>query len=246
MQYLALALMEPPDRLEATAIADSKIALLRALSVASPPVNSVVRGQYVAGVIDGFEVPGYREESAIDPASRTETYLAVKLLADNDRWSGVPIYVRTGKRMHGRMTQISIVFKHSHQTPGGDNLARGLGTNRQVFRIQPHHGVNMTFAAKLPGRPFQIGDVTMDFAYQEAFPGPRVNTYAQLLYDAMVGDSSLFIRSDEVERSWEIVHPLQQLFADEAIPLDSYSAGSWGPKEADRLIAGSGSLWDNP
>jgi len=248
MQVLALTLMEPPSTMDAGGIRDEKVKLLRSVVVPDPDeaVNNVVRAQYGAGIVGGEDVPAYRSEEGVDPASETETYVAMHLLVDNWRWAGVPVYVRTGKRLATRATEVAMVFQRPPHLPFAGKLARDLRPDTLTLRIQPDEGISLAFGAKVPGPAFKVRTVAMDFSYADAFPGGTAEAYERLLLDAMGGDATLFIRSDEVDQAWEIVAPIQQAFASGEPPLARYRAGSWGPIEADRLIEGGGRQWRNP
>jgi glucose-6-phosphate 1-dehydrogenase len=248
MQVLSLTLMEPPSSMDAGGIRDEKVKVLRSVVIpdADEAVNNVVRAQYASGVVNSIEVPGYREEEGVNPLSQTETYLAMHLLVDNWRWAGVPIYVRTGKRLAKRATDVSMVFQRPPHLPFQGKLARDLRPDTLTLRIQPDEGIALSFGAKVPGPAFRVRTVDMDFSYAEAFPGGTADAYERLLLDAMSGDATLFIRSDEVDQAWEIVAPIQNAFLDGEPPLAHYRAGGWGPIEADRLIEGSGRQWRNP
>jgi len=245
MEVLALTLMEPPAAAEGDVIRDEKEKLLRSVVVFDDKeaVSQVVRGQYGAGSIDGETVPGYREEPGVDPHSEVETYVAMRVEVDNWRWAGVPIFVRTGKRLRRRLTEVRMVFQRPPHLPFAGKLARDLRRDSLTLRIQPDDGVSLAFGAKVPGPTFTVGNVSMDFSYSERFPGQTVDAYDRLLLDAMLGDPMLFIRDDEVQRAWTIVRPLQQAFVAGALPLEHYPAGSWGPQGADRLIGSVERHW---
>ncbi len=248
MQVLALTLMEPPATVDAQGIRDEKVKLLRAVVIPDPDevvINSV-RGQYAAGTIDGEPVVGYREEEAVDPKSRTETFVALRLTVDNWRWAGVPVYIRTGKRLPQRATEVVLQFQRVPHLAFGSRLARDLRPNMLVVRIQPDDGICLYFGAKVPGEAFRLRSVDMDFSYAEAFPGATAGGYERLLHDAMIGDATLFIRSDEVERAWEIVDPLLAAWGEDEVPLSQYAAGTWGPRESDALLARDGRAWHEP
>jgi len=248
MQVLALTLMEPPPTMDATAIRDEKVKLLRSLIVPSSEeaVNFVVRGQYGAGTIDGEEVVAYREEPGVSPASETETYVATKLVVDNWRWAGVPIFVRTGKRLAKRATEFSMFFQRPPHLPFAGKLSRDLRPDAITLRIQPDEGISLAFGAKVPGPEFRVKTVEMEFNYTDAFPGPTADAYERLLLDAMLGDAMLFIRADEVDEAWQNVAPLLESFAIHQPPIARYPAGSWGPTEANRLIESTGRRWQDP
>ena len=250
MQVLALTLMEPPAVVDAEGIRDEKVKLLKAVMVPSvdQAVGDAVRGQYRAGTIDGEPVVGYRQEEGVAPDSTTETYVAMELAVDNWRWAGVPLYVRTGKRMPRRVTEVALQFQRVPHLAFGGRLARDLRPNSLVVRIQPDEGITLLFGAKVPGEAFRVRSVAMDFSYASAFPGKTADAYERLLHDAMVGDPTLFIRTDEVERAWEIVDPFLNAWSEEGagVPLAQYPAGSWGPHEADLLLARDLRQWREP
>jgi glucose-6-phosphate 1-dehydrogenase len=245
MQVLALTLMEPPASVDAEGIRDEKVKLLRALEIPTPDqvATRVVRGQYDAGWVEGQPVPGYREEEGVSPESETETFVAAELSVDNWRWAGVPIYVRTGKRLPTRFTEVALQFQRVPHLPFASKEVAGLGANALVLRIQPDEGITLRFGAKVPGQAFEVRTVSMDFSYGGAFLEESPEAYERLLLDAMVGDATLFIRSDEVDQAWRVVDPILSAFADGVPPLARYQAGSWGPREADRLLAVTGRRW---
>jgi glucose-6-phosphate 1-dehydrogenase len=248
MQVLALTLMEPPAVVNAQGIRDEKVKLLRAVMV--PEVDAVptmaVRGQYAAGSIGSTAVPGYRQEDGVAPDSTTETYVAMKLSVDNWRWAGVPVYVRTGKRLPRRATEVALQFHRVPHLAFGSRLARELRPNSLLVRIQPDEGVCLLFGAKVPGEEFKLRSVGMNFSYSEAFPGATADAYERLLHDVMIGDPTLFIRTDEVEQAWRIVDPLLEAWSDDSMPLSPYHAGTWGPHEADLLLARDLRQWHDP
>lgn len=248
MQVLSLTLMEPPPSMESGGIRDEKVKLLRAVVIpdANEELNHVVRGQYGSGTIDGISVPAYREEDGVDPMSLTETYIAMHLTVDNWRWADVPIYLRTGKRLKRRATEVAMVFQRPPHLPFAGKLSRDLRPDALTLRIQPDEGISLSFGAKVPGSAFRVRTVSMDFSYHDAFPGQAVDAYERLLLDAMSGDPMLFIRTDEVDQAWSIVAPVQAAFSENEPPLVRYVAGSWGPVEAERLIEAGGRQWRNP
>jgi len=247
MQVLALTLMEPPGAAEGDIIRDEKVKLLRSVVVPEERdvVSRVVRGQYGAGTVDGEPVPAYRDEPGVDPQSEVETYVAMRVDVDNWRWAGVPIFLRTGKRLRHRRTEVVMVFQRPPHLPFAGKLARDLRRDSLTLRIQPDDGISLSFGAKVPGPTFTVRNVSMDFSYLQSFPGQTVDAYERLLVDAMVGDPTLFIRDDEVQRAWTIVRPLQEAFAADAPPLAPYAAGSWGPEAADRLLESVERHWRN-
>ena len=247
MQVLALTLMEPPAAAEGDVIRDEKVKLLASVVVPDErqAVSQVVRGQYDAGTIDGEAVPAYRDEPGVEPRSAVETYVAMRVDVDNWRWAGVPIFVRTGKRLRHRQTEVVMVFQRPPHLPFAGKLARDLRRDSLTLRIQPDDGISLSFGAKVPGPTFTVRNVSMDFSYLKSFPHQTVDAYERLLIDAMVGDPTLFIRDDEVQRAWTIVRPVQQAFAAGSPPLVPYAAGSWGPEAADRLIGSAERHWRN-
>lgn len=249
MQVLCLTAMEPPVAFDADAIRDEKVKVMRAIPLFSPErvAKDTVRGQYTAGVIDGQEVPGYKQEQGVAPNSTTETYVALKLFIENFRWADVPFYIRTGKHLPKRSTEVTIQFKrvpHQLYTP---SETKGLVPNRLTLRIQPDEGISLKFAAKIPGAAQHLSSVDMNFSYSTAFGIQSPEAYERLIADAMLGDSTLFIRRDEVETSWRIIDSIVNAWKE--MPPDTiypYPAGTWGPKEADELIERDGRSWDNP
>jgi glucose-6-phosphate 1-dehydrogenase len=248
MQVLALTLMEPPATVDAQGIRDEKVKLLRAVMIqdVDEVVSNSVRGQYGPGVIDGDPVVGYREEEGVDARSRTETFVALRLTVDNWRWAGVPVYIRTGKRLPTRATEVVLQFHRVPHLAFGSQLTRDLRPNMLVLRIQPDEGICLFFGAKVPGEAFRLRSVNMDFSYAEAFPGATAGGYERLLHDVMIGDATLFIRTDEVERAWQIVDPLLEAWSQDGVPLSQYPAGVWGPKESDALLARELRQWHEP
>jgi len=246
MQLLSLTAMEPPSRFEADSVRDEKVKVLRAIRPFDPEdaVLKTVRGQYEAGAVAGEPAPGYREEPGVDPKSQTETYLAVRFDIDNWRWAGVPFYLRSGKRLAKRATEIEIVFRQPpyalFRTAGIDHLE----PNVLRLRIQPDEGVSVSFGAKSPGAALHIDPVRMDFYYLTAFGSDPPDAYDRLLLDCNRGDMTLFARKDEVELAWEIVDSITKTWEKgQGSPLATYPAGTWGPREADAWIAKDGRKW---
>jgi len=249
MQVLALTLMESPTSTEADRVRDEKVKLLQAIDIPTPDeaVDKSVRGQYLAGTVDGVDVPGYRAENDVAPDSQTETYLALRLRVENWRWAGVPIYVRTGKRLPARVTEVALTFRQVPFLLFDHRSSRDLRPNTLILRIQPDEGISLEFGAKVPGEKFHIRSVAMDFSYDEAFAGAdAADGYERLIHDAMVGDATLFIRSDEVEQAWRIVDPYLTAWSEPGGGLHFYPAGTWGPHMADLLVERSGDEWRNP
>jgi glucose-6-phosphate 1-dehydrogenase len=232
--------MEPPASFAANAIRDEKVKLLRSIRPLQPwdLPRLVVRGQYEAGTVDGQEVPAYRQEEGVARESTTETYVALRLEIDNWRWAGVPFAVRTGKRLPRRVTEVAIRYKQVPFLPLPPSAVESIEPNTTILRIQPDEGIEVSFAAKVPGSPFQVRTVDLDFSYLEAFAEEPPEAYERVLFDALAGDATLFIRNDEVVQSWRIVQPVLDAFRHEALPLCFYPAGTWGPPEADALLGG--------
>jgi glucose-6-phosphate 1-dehydrogenase len=245
LQLLTLVAMEPPATFEAEALRDEKVKVLRAIPGFTPHEVSrnIVRGQYGAGWVGAEQVRGYRAEPEVDPESETETFVAAKLTIDDWRWGGVPFYLRTGKRLAKRATEIAIQFKsvphrlflESSTDPDPNLLA---------MRIQPDEGILLRFVAKVPGLGLDIRAVNMDFTYGSAFNVDSPDAYETLILDALLGDGSLFTRADEVEQAWSIVTPIIDAWLDMPPPeFPNYAAGSWGPEAADHLIERDGRRW---
>lgn len=249
MQVLALTLMEPPTGMDARHIRDEKVKLLNAVDIPTPDeaVDKSVRGQYVGGEINEMGVPGYRQESGVSPESMTETYVALRLRVENWRWAGVPIYVRTGKRLPYRVTEVALQFHNVPFLAFDGAMSRQLRPNTLVLRIQPREGISLHFGAKVPGEAFRVQSVSMDFEYASAFSDAgETDGYPRLLHDAMNGDATLFIRSDEVEQAWRIVDPYLKAWSEPGGGLHFYNAGSWGPHIANLLLERSGDAWRTP
>jgi glucose-6-phosphate 1-dehydrogenase len=244
LQLLALTAMEAPVAWEADAVRDEKIKVLRAVRpIASEDVGRrVVRAQYGPGWIRGEPVPAYRSEPGVDPGSTIETYVALELRVDNWRWAGVPFYLRAGKRLPKRLTEIAIQFKPVPHLLFDRN--RPPQPNALVLRIQPDEGVSMRIVAKSPGAEVDLQSVAMDFRYGTSFGAEPPEAYERLLLDAVLGDASLYIRRDSLLRAWELVDPIEAAWlAMGSDGLAAYEAGSWGPGEADALLAAGGRTW---
>jgi glucose-6-phosphate 1-dehydrogenase len=246
LQLLALVAMEPPTSFEAEAVREEKAKVLRAIQPMSPErvLTHAVRGQYAAGEVDGQKVAGYRAEQKVDPRSKTETFAALRLSVDNWRWADVPFYLRTGKRFPRRVSEIAIQFRRPPTLLFRNTQVEHLSRNVLVIRVQPDEGIALRFGAKLPGPNVRMGNVAMEFKYSEAFGSTPSTGYETLIYDCLKGDATLFQRADMVEMGWAIVNPVQELW--QALPahtFPNYSAGSWGPSEADELLARDGRSW---
>jgi len=249
LQLVALTAMEPPVAFRAEEVRDEKAKVLRAVRPIVPAAidESAVRGQYGPGTIDGARVPGYREEDRVSPASATPTYAAVRFLVDNWRWQGVPFYVRSGKRMARRVTEIAIQFRSPPHLMFPVEAGQSLAPNVLTIRIQPNEGISLCFEIKQPGADVRMSSVQMDFSYAGAFGATDHSAYETLLLDAMVGDGTLFARSDQVETAWALVDPIIEAW--DARPpgkFPNYAAGSWGPATADALMLADGCRWRMP
>ena len=245
LQLLSLVAMEPPATFDADALRDEKVKVIRAVQELNPDqvAHDVVRGQYGPGWVSGKPVIGYRKEEEVNPQSETETFVAARLAIDDWRWSGVPFYLRMGKRLPKRATEIAIQFKDVPHRLFRDS-ATDPEPNLLAMRIQPDEGIMLRFGAKVPGLGVDIRNVTMDFTYGSAFQVDSPDAYETLILDALLGDASLFTRADEVEEAWSIVDPIIHAWAEEGAPdFPNYEAGSWGPEAADDLLAREGRRW---
>jgi glucose-6-phosphate 1-dehydrogenase len=247
MQLLALVAMEPPTALEAEVIRDEKVKVLRAIRAIAPDQvqQFTVRGQYVRGSLAGQAVPGYREEKNVAPDSRTETFVALKLFIDNWRWAGVPFYLRHGKRLPKGVAEIAIQFKAPPPVLFAAESPAPLQPNALVLRIQPDEGIAIRMNAKVPGNAIDLQPVKMDFRYGGSFGARSPEAYERLLHDAIIGDSTLFTRRDEVERSWQIIDAIIKGWDASPAPFP-YESGTWGPPEADEFIERDSREWRRP
>jgi glucose-6-phosphate 1-dehydrogenase len=241
MQLMTLVAMEPPIAFTADSVRDRKMDAL--LSV--QPIAGAVRAQYGRGWVNGSDVPGYREEPGVDAASQTETFAAVRLHLDSWRWAGVPFYLRTGKRLPKRTTEIAIQFRRPPLEIFRKVSATPVSPNLLIVNVQPDEGISIRFEAKLPGTRMQLAPVRMNFRYGHAFGGAVPEAYETLLLDAMLGDATLFARHDFVEASWALITPVHDAWAspDPASPVEQYEAGGWGPAGAEALMAEDGRRW---
>ena len=247
LQLVTLTAMEPPISFDANAVRDEQTKILHAIQHPSPEeaARRAVRGQYDAGEIDGKKVPAYRSEANVAPDSKVETFVAIKLLIDNWRWADVPFYLRTGKHLTARDTEIAIRFKHAPFSLFRKTPIDRLTTNRLVLHIQPDEGVSLRFGAKIPGPVLSIGAVDMDFDYEDYFGDTPSTGYERLLYDCMLGDATLFQRADQVEAAWAVVAPIQKIWSESPpTSFPNYQAGSWGPAEADELLKCDEREWE--
>jgi glucose-6-phosphate 1-dehydrogenase len=247
LQVLALALMEPPASFDAEPVRNEKVKLLQ--SIRLPTTSDIdriaVRGQYSRGGTAEELMSGYREEPGVDPRSRTETYAALRLDVDNWRWAGVPFYVRTGKRLPTRVTEVVLQFQRPPHLPISAGQVRGLEPDALILHIQPDEGITLRFGAKVPGHHFEVRSASMEFSYEATFREESPEAYERLMLDALIGDPTLFIRSDEVEQCWRIVDPIIAHWEDNPGRIPFYEAASWGPAEADQLLARDGRTWHN-
>jgi glucose-6-phosphate 1-dehydrogenase len=245
LQLLCLISMEAPTDLRADSIRDEKVKVVRSLRrlAGEAVIKNVVRGQYSAGAINGKPVTGYREEQGVNPSSTTETYVAVHLNIDDWRWADVPVYLRVGKRLPKSGTEISVHFKKAPPVLFNKESVT-LDQNVLVVRIQPDEGISLRMQAKIPGTSLRIEPVKMDFHYGTSFGKPSPEAYERLILDAMSGDATLFARRDEVEEAWAYIDPIEEAWQEKKeAGLYFYAAGSWGPDEADELLARDGRAW---
>lgn len=248
-QLISLVALEPPISFDADAVRDEQSKVLRAVQPMSPEdvLTKAVRGQYGAGRIGDRHLPDYRQEDRVDSLSKTETFVAMKVEIDNWRWKDVPFYLRVGKAMPERLTEIVVQFRRPPFVLFRDTPVEDLHPNQLVIRVQPDEGISLSFGAKIPGATMRIGSVDMDFAYAERFGSAVATGYERLLHDAFLGDQTLFQRADMVEAGWKIVAPVLDLWgALAARDFPNYAAGTWGPKEANDLLARDGRRWHHP
>ena len=249
MQLLALTAMEPPVSFDPESIRDEKVKLLKAIQPLQldGATTDVARAQYAAGMLAGQEVPGYLAEKDIAPQSATESYAALRLSINNWRWQGVPFYLRSGKRMAHRVSEIAIRFKRAPGNIFAESERSILAPNTLAFQIQPDEGLSLVLNAKVPGLETRTQPVQMHFRYATTFGSNTPEAYERLVLDAMIGDGTLFIRGDETERSWQLITPILEHWAAQGREgLDSYPAGSWGPASSARLLAANGHIWREP
>jgi glucose-6-phosphate 1-dehydrogenase len=244
LQLLALTAMEEPVEFTAEAIQTEKLKVLRAITLPADLGAYAVRGQYDQGWQAGERVPSYLGEDGIPAGSTTETYAAVRLGIDTRRWAGVPFYLRTGKRLPRRVTEIAVLFKKAPHLPFSHTDTEELGHNQLVIRVQPDEGVTLKFGSKVPGSMMEVRDVSMDFLYGEAFTESSPEAYERLILDVLIGDSTLFPRNAAVEASWRVIDPLEDYW--QTRPPQLYRAGEWGPKAADEMLERDGRVWRRP
>ena len=242
LQLLALTAMEEPLSFAAESLRAEKEKVLAAVQIPADLTTGTARGQYSAGWQGGILVRGYLEEDGIPADSTTETYAAVRLTIDNRRWAGVPFYLRTGKRLPTRMTEIAVLFQRAPHLPFDATDTEELGQNALVIRVQPDEGITLRFGSKVPGSAMEVRDVNMDFAYGESFTETSPEAYERLLLDVLIGYPPLFPRQEEVELSWMILDPIEEFWAKSATP-EQYPAGTSGPPSADEMLARDGRAW---
>ena len=244
-QLLAMTAMEPPNSFDADAVRSEKAKVIDAIHPmsAADVEKNVVRGQYAAGHMESGDVPGYATEPDVAAESKVETFVAIKLMVDNWRWAGVPFYLRTGKRMSTRTTEIVVTFKQAPFTMFRDTPVDKLGQNNLVLHLQPHEGVSLHFSAKQPGQKVVLGDVRMDFRYEDFFKLVPSTGYETLIYDVMIGDPTLFNRADNIEAGWKGVQPILDAVAKGADAVHTYAAGTDGPAAAAAQLSLDGRHW---
>ncbi|MBM7410917.1 glucose-6-phosphate 1-dehydrogenase [Clavibacter michiganensis] len=245
LQLLALTAMEEPVAFDASSLRDEKEKVLSAVRLPKDLSTATARGQYAGGWQGGEEVVGFLDEDGMNPESLTETYAAMRLDINTRRWSGVPFYLRAGKRLGRRVTEIAVVFKRAPQNLFAEDQTSALGQNALVIRVQPDEGVTIRFGSKVPGAGMQVRDVTMDFGYGHAFTEASPEAYERLILDVLLGDPPLFPRHQEVELSWKILDPIEEFWRTQGQP-EQYRPGTWGPASADELLARDGRTWRRP
>lgn len=249
LSVLSLIAMEPPGSINGDAVRNEKVKVLDAIRPMEPEevIENAVRGQYGAGTIDGKEVPAYRDEPSVNPASATETFAAVRLFVENWRWADVPFYLRTGKRLAKHLTQVVIRFKRTPLMLFGEKVTSEAGPNALILNIQPEESITIMIRAKRPGPAIVVDTIPLDFNYTDFGKQSPATGYETLLHDCMIGDMTLFHREDSVDASWRIVNPILDVWG--ALPprdFPDYDAGTWGPAAADKLLARDGRAWENP
>ena len=246
LQLLALTAMEEPVSFDAADLRAEKEKVLSAVTLPKDLATATARGQYSGGWQGGEKVLGFLDEDGMNPQSVTETYAALKLGINTRRWAGVPFYLRAGKRLGRRVTEIAVVFKRAPQYLFAESQTSALGSNALVIRVQPDEGVTIRFGSKVPGAGMQVRDVTMDFGYGHAFTEASPEAYERLILDVLLGDPPLFPRHEEVELSWKILDPIEEYWEALGGPLEQYRPGTWGPASADELLARDGRSWRRP
>jgi len=245
LQLLALTAMEEPVSFDAADLRNEKEKVLKAVTIPTDLAKHTSRGQYAGGWQGGEKVAGFLEEDGMNPESVTETYAAMRLDINTRRWAGVPFYLRAGKRLGRRVTEIALVFKRAPQALFAEDQTSALGENALVIRVQPDEGVTLRFGSKVPGVGMNVRDVTMDFGYGHAFTEASPEAYERLILDVLLGDPPLFPRHEEVELSWTILDPIEAFWANSGQP-EQYRPGTWGPESAERMMAQDGRAWRRP
>jgi glucose-6-phosphate 1-dehydrogenase len=236
--------MEEPVSFDADALHIEKLKVLGAISLPEDLEHYAIRGQYTTGWLAGERAPGYRDEENVASDSKTETDAAVRFGVETRRWAGVPFYLRTGKRLPRRVTEIAVMFKKAPHLPFDATDTTELGQNQLVIRVQPDEGVTLRFGSKVPGSSMEVRDVAMDFLYGEAFTESSPEAYERLILDILLGTATLFPRNAEVEDSWRVIDPLEEFWANQEPHF--YRAGEWGPTESDEMLARDGRVWRRP
>jgi glucose-6-phosphate 1-dehydrogenase len=244
-QLMALVAMEPPAALDAESIRDEKVKVFKSIRKIRPEQvdQFAVRGQYGPGAIDGLETPGYRKEKGVPPNSKTETFAALKLFVDNWRWSGMPFYLRTGKFLPQKVSELVVQFRSPPLTLFQKQCASPVYPNDLIIRVQPDEGISWRLNGKVPGGQLKIKPVALDFLYRTTFKAEPPEAYERLIFDAMVGDQTLFIRGDEAEAAWAVIDPIEQGWAKSKQDPEQYTPGTWGPRRAMDLIEMDGRRW---
>jgi glucose-6-phosphate 1-dehydrogenase len=245
MQLLALTALEEPITFDAHELRDEKIKVLSAVRLIEPISETTSRGQYAAGWQGGEKVVGLLDEEGFSKDSTTETFAAITLEIDNRRWAGVPFYLRTGKRLARRVTEIALVFKRAPHLPFDKTMTEELGENALVIRVQPDEGITLRFGSKVPGSAMEVRDVNMDFSYGSAFAEESPEAYERLILDVLLGEPSLFPVNQEVELSWQVLDPVLEYWASRGRP-DPYESGTWGPESAVQMLQRTGREWRRP
>jgi len=248
LQLVSLTAMEPPLAFEANAVRDEKVKVLRSIRplIGEDVDQSTVRAQYTKGWVLGEQAPGYREEPAVAADSQTETFAALRLYVDNWRWANVPFYIRAGKRLPKRVTEIRIQFKRPPHLTFGREAMKEVDPNALTLRIQPEEGISLKFGAKVPSAGLRIRSVTMDFQYMTSFLVEAPEAYERLLLDCMIGDPTLFTRADEVEAAWQLIDPIEEAWRNGRPPISTYEAGTWGPPASAQLLQADAREWHRP
>ncbi len=246
IQLLALTAMEEPVSFDPKDLRMEKTKVLSQVQLPKDLLASTARGQYTGGWQGGAKVMGYLEEDGISATSTTETYAAIKVLVDTRRWAGVPFYLRAGKRLGRRVSEIAMVFKRAPHLPFSHTDTEELGANALVIRVQPDEGITIRFGSKVPGPSMEVRDVSMDFSYGQSFTEASPEAYERLILDVLLGEPSLFPQDEEVELSWRILDPIEKAWGRKGSKPDEYAAGTWGPPSADAMMARDGRVWRRP